>query len=72
MSNFYFTFGIDHKYSNIAVRVQAPDSETARQAMMAKFGTDWGFQYTEEQRPGAIDRFGKKVVDIAEIAAPAW
>lgn len=71
MTNTYFTFGFDHPLHDIAVRIQAEDSETARDMMVAKFGYDWAFQYSEEERERCIDRHGKKVVDIAEVVAPA-
>jgi hypothetical protein len=74
--NYYFNFSFTHPaYGKTFCRVSVPpgdDSrERARALMEAKFGKEWGFQYTQEE----FDRFPngpvwtgeETVVDIDEL-----
>ncbi|MFQ5330250.1 MAG: hypothetical protein ACE5D4_09735 [Thermodesulfobacteriota bacterium] len=50
--NFYFTFclGASHQHCGGKFHiVKAKDAHTAREKMVARFGRDWAFQYTEEE-----------------------
>lgn len=51
MKRFYFTFGhgIDNPHRNCYHVEVAEDYIKAREQMNDKFGTDWAFQYTEEE-----------------------
>ena len=43
-----FTFGCGHKYGGKYVRI-AGDYNEARNKMVQKYGTEWAFQYSEEE-----------------------
>lgn len=59
--NHYFTFGFDQGYDNGYVKISVPASPdsytTARDKMIEKYGTEWGFQYTEEQFLPQLERW---------------
>jgi len=55
---FYFTFGSDHPFKNKYVAVNGTDSFDCRLAMSKVFGRRWGFEYSEERKPEAIDKYG--------------
>ena len=43
-----FTFGSGQRYAGKYVKVYGTWGE-AREKMVSKFGTEWGFQYSEEE-----------------------
>lgn len=51
MKKYYFTFGcgIDTPHRNCYHVEVAEDYGKARERMVEKFGTDWAFQYSEEE-----------------------
>lgn len=64
MPEWIFTFGFHHvhpetgeRLRNRFVRIQAPDSETARGQMVARFGLKWSHQYSTEGQAG-VQEYG--------------
>lgn len=55
---YIFTFGIGHQFQNTAVRITAPNYQSARRKMVEKFGLAWAFQYTEENYYMTCNRSG--------------
>lgn len=43
-----FTFGVGQEHEGYYVRIRGSFSQ-AREKMCAKYGTHWGFQYSEEE-----------------------
>ena len=49
MAKWYFTFLIDDETKADKYHVEEGTMDEARGKMLEKFGTDWGFQYNEEE-----------------------
>lgn len=73
MSNFYFTFGTDHKTRegmslwNFFVKIQAEKEEEARLKMYEKRGLIFAFCYTEKEFKGQIEEFNLKEIRLEEV-----
>lgn len=71
--NYYFTFCLNHpQYSNTTCRVSVDNGEgsygKAREKFVAKFGTRWAFQYSEESyNRSIIPGYDQKIVDIDDL-----
>lgn len=46
MERYYFTFLMSDEQHSRCYHVEEGSYEEAREKMMAKFGTHWGFQYS--------------------------
>lgn len=73
MAEFVFTFGSGQQPHGIGtfVAVNAPDAGSAREAMCAKYGSRWAFQYDSRKAAG-VYRFNLRCVDTinADEVAP--
>ena len=49
MSKYYFTFLMSDSPRRMCYHVEEGSYEEARNKMVAKYGTDWAFQYSEEE-----------------------
>lgn len=49
MSKYYFTFLMSDSPRRMCYYVEEGTYEEARQKMVDKYGTDWAFQYSEEE-----------------------
>lgn len=49
MKNWYFTFGAAHKHHNNYVIIESTSRDLARKRMFEIFGTQWAFQYDEQE-----------------------
>lgn len=60
--DWYFTFGIGHKYARHYVKITAPYM-IARDWMFRKYGRNWAFQYGEDKFDEAIARWNYKMLE---------
>lgn len=49
MKKFYFTFGFGQQHENCYVVIESQSYVGAREEMIRRYGTNWGFQYDEEE-----------------------
>jgi hypothetical protein len=69
--DWYFTFGYDHYHPTTGERLHKSyvrihgTCDSTRDKMLAAFGQFWAFQYTGEQKPKRIDKYG-----MTEVAMP--
>lgn len=64
--NWYFTFCYSQEERNNFVKITGTYSE-ARQKMMAYYGKEWAFQYSEKQFLPHIERFGLSELKINNL-----
>lgn len=62
-----FTFGCGQKYEGGYVKVYAKTYQGARAKMIARYGSDWAFQYSEEEWDEWITRRPPYVTPEVEI-----
>lgn len=60
---YYFTFLYVSENRNKYVRFYGTYSE-ARKKMLKHFGNKWGFQYTEKEFAGQIEKFGLQEIKL--------
>lgn len=57
MEKWYFTFGMASPLSKFYVELEG-NKESTREDMFQMFGNRWAFQYREDEKASAVDRFG--------------
>ena len=57
----YFTFCGKHKEHDCYVKFSGTHEE-ARDKMLEKFGSEWGFQYSEDEADDAIHSFNLRQI----------
>lgn len=69
MNKYYFTFLMSDSPRRMCYHVEEGSYEEARQKMVAKYGTDWAFQYSEEEWKISRKRY-ERISDINMMSTP--
>ena len=69
MSKYYFTFLMSDGSRRMCYHVEEGTYEEARQKMVAKYGTDWAFQYSEEEWKISPKQY-RRISDINMMSTP--
>lgn len=69
MSKYYFTFLMSDSPRRMCYHVEEGTYEEARKKMVAKYGTDWAFQYSKEEWKISPKRY-RRISDINMMSTP--
>ena len=62
MEKWYFTFDVDHPFSNTMIAIKG-DFDTARDQMVYWFGENWSSQYNVAEASALISKYGYQVIN---------
>ena len=69
MEKYYFTFLMSDSPRRMCYHVEEGSYEEARKKMVAKYGTNWAFQYSEEEWRISPKRY-RRISDINMMSTP--
>lgn len=67
MNKYYFTFLMSDSPRRMCYHVEEGTYEEARKKMVAKYGTNWAFQYSEEEWKISPKRY-RRISDINPLS----
>lgn len=71
MNRYYFRFGANDTHRNCYHVEIAENKEKAREQMIKKYGTNWAFQYTEDEWLISCEHY-KTFLHIGRRVKPQW